>query len=192
MKCMQLLYTPGTRVVERTHWSDAQVQVHQHPCSRLLQSFLLTRWTSFTSLTGLGRITLTSTAAFSLPCETTVSNTHTTLTTITTNFSTIVAATRCANVIVDFHSREVVIIFKRSPAIVTLEVVVCAPVEFIKLQELLHSLGGDPGLHESVDDPGECIQGANQNVEQSHTCEHLGREMRNSSFTTRITNQLFV
>ena len=51
--------------------------------------------------------------------------------------------------------------------------VILCPVQLIQLQEFLHSLCGDPGLHESIDNPGEGIQGTDEDVEESHTGEHL-------------------
>ena len=53
--------------------------------------------------------------------------------------------------------------------------VILCPVKLLQLQELLHPFCGDPGLHESIDDPGEGIQGTDEDVEQSHTGEHLQR-----------------
>ena len=49
-------------------------------------------------------------------------------------------------------------------ATVVAEVVV-APVHLLQLQELLHSLGGHPGLHQPIDHPGERVQRADEDVE---------------------------
>ena len=51
--------------------------------------------------------------------------------------------------------------------------IVLIEVEFSEFEEGLDPLGGDPCLHETVDDPREGIQGTDQDAEQRHTCEHL-------------------
>ena len=54
--------------------------------------------------------------------------------------------------------------------------IILPPLDLLQLQELLHSLGRHPGLHEAIDHPGKCVEGTNENVEQGHTREHLHGE----------------
>lgn len=51
--------------------------------------------------------------------------------------------------------------------------VVLIEIEFSEFEEGLDPLGGDPCLHETVDDPREGIQGTDQDAEQRHAREHL-------------------
>ena len=184
-----------------TYRLDTQVQVHQHAGSRLLQLSPLTRWislTSFTSPTSLTSIIplsgSTGTVITNLPTtlppprETAISNPHdvpiATAPILTTRTATINAAitaglgsvrTITAATPILVCSGEAAANFRCTviSSDIALDVVVLAPVQFFKLQEALHPLGGDPGLHEPVDHPRECIQWADQNVEQSNTCKYL-------------------
>ena len=63
-------------------------------------------------------------------------------------------------------------------AVISLDIapVVLFKVKLLELEEAVHSLDGDPGLHEAIDDPGEGIEGTDEDVEQRHTGEHLIKE----------------
>ena len=52
-------------------------------------------------------------------------------------------------------------------------------VNLLQLKEQLDPLHRHPGLHQSIDDPGKGIEGADQHVEQSHTGKHLRHSERN-------------
>ena len=58
----------------------------------------------------------------------------------------------------------------------TVNTVVVVPVNLLHLQEPLDSLDRDPGLHQTIDHPGEGIEGTDQHIEQRHTSKHLGFE----------------
>ena len=60
------------------------------------------------------------------------------------------------------------------------ETIVVEPVNLLQLKEQLDPLHRHPGLHQSIDDPGKGIEGADQHVEQSHTGKHLRHSERNT------------
>ena len=59
----------------------------------------------------------------------------------------------------------------------TVNGVVVVPVNLLHLQELLDPLDRDPGLHQTIDHPGEGIEGTDQHIEQRHTSKHLGKKI---------------
>ena len=63
------------------------------------------------------------------------------------------------------------------------ETIVVEPVNLLQLKEELDPLHRHPGLHQSIDDPGKGIEGADQHVEQSHTGKHLCHSERNRNIT---------